>query len=369
VEKTMVSNSAMPQRSADVSLAPPSSRRSLLVNLLKYGLGLGLLAFVVAYNWSPNDKNGLAAAWQKYVIERQPLNYLPLLVAACICVPAVLLTYVRWYFLVRAQDLPFTLRSAVRLGLIGSALNTLLPGSIGGDVVKATCIAREQSRRTVAVATVLIDRAVGLWGLIWLVALLGGGFWAMGRLQGGSERILHTIVLGATGLVAATVLAWVLLGILPQHRADRFARRLEGIPRIGHSATEFWRAICVYRCKGWSIALALGLSLVGHVGFVFMFYFAAQTVGTRQDIPTVAEHFLTIPIGMTIEAGVPTPGGIGFGEGAYGTLYEFMGKPAVYGSLGCFFKRIIYWCIALIGYLVYVRMPYISPEEAFGITH
>ena len=40
--------------------------------------------------------------------------------------------------------------------------------------MKAAGIAREQSRRTVAVATVIMDRIIGLWGLCWLVALLGG---------------------------------------------------------------------------------------------------------------------------------------------------------------------------------------------------
>ena len=82
--------------------------------------------------------------------------------------------------LVRAQDLPFTLPNAMRLGLVAFFFNAFLPGSIGGDIVKAAFLAKEQSRRTVAVATVIIDRAVGLWGLFWLVALLGSVFWVAG---------------------------------------------------------------------------------------------------------------------------------------------------------------------------------------------
>ena len=42
-------------------------------------------------------------------------------------------------------------------------------------------VAREQSRRTVAVATVIMDRVIALWGLFWFVALLGGAFWLTGR--------------------------------------------------------------------------------------------------------------------------------------------------------------------------------------------
>lgn len=366
----MVSNHRITSPPADLRPASPRGRRGFILNLLKYGLGLGLLAFVIAYNWAPNSEHGLAAVWHKYVIERQPINVLPLVLATCICVPAILLTFIRWYILVRALALPFTVRAAVRLGLIGNALNVLLPGSVGGDVIKAACLAREQSRRTAAVATVLVDRAVGLWGLIWLVALLGSGFWIFGRLQGETAATLESIVTGAVGLVAVTTIVWILLGFLPQRRADRFAERLQGIPRVGHAVAEFWRAIWMYRCKGWSIAVALGMSLVGHVGFVLTFYFAAQTVCVKSEIPTMAEHFLTIPIGMAIESGFPTPSGVGGGEYVYGKLYELMGKPQVNGLLGCMVKRILYWGVAFIGYIAYLRMRHarrLAEEDALAV--
>ena len=53
----------------------------------------------------------------------------------------------------------------MRLGMIGIFWNTFLPGAVGGDIIKATFLAREQSRRTVAVATVIMDRALALWAL------------------------------------------------------------------------------------------------------------------------------------------------------------------------------------------------------------
>ena len=81
--------------------------------------------------------------------------------------------------LVRAVGLPFSRYDAVRLGLVGFYFNTFLPGAIGGDVVKAVEIARENSCRALAVATVLIDRIIGLWSLIWFVAIVGSAFWIL----------------------------------------------------------------------------------------------------------------------------------------------------------------------------------------------
>src|SRR6202040_2248363 len=139
------------------------------------GLGLGLLAWVILAYWhisSPDGQEvGLAGVLQRPV----DLPYLAL--AGVLALASVLLTFVRWYILVRAQDLPFTLPSALRLGMIGYYLSTFLPGAVGGDIIKAAFIAREQSRRTVAVTTVIMDRVMGLCGLIWLVALIGGYFW------------------------------------------------------------------------------------------------------------------------------------------------------------------------------------------------
>ena len=59
----------------------------------------------------------------------------------------------------------------MRIGLIGFFYNSVLPGSVGGDIIKAAAIAREQSRRTIAVATVIMDRVIALWGLVWFVAV------------------------------------------------------------------------------------------------------------------------------------------------------------------------------------------------------
>jgi uncharacterized protein (TIRG00374 family) len=331
-------------------------KKPVVLNGLKYGLGIGLLVYVVWTNWAPSPGQGLQAVVQKHFVEGEPINWLAFVLALLICLAGILLTLVRWYILVRAQNLPFTLSNAIRLGLVGFFLSTFLPGSVGGDIIKAAFIAKEQSRRTVAVSTVLIDRGVGLWGLCWLVALLGGVFWSRGLFEGTGAAALQSIVIFSGFICAATTLVWVLLGFLPEWRAQRFARRLTGIPKLGHSAAEFWRAVWMYRNRRKSIALALGLSLIGHVGFVLTFYYSALTLQASHEIPTVAEHFMIVPVGMAVQAGIPTPGGIGGGDYAYGKLYEWIGYPFANGVWGSFVKNVVTWMLALLGYIVYLRM-------------
>src|SRR5947209_2460421 len=246
----------------------------------------------------PGSDRGLEAVWNKHVVRGEPIHTGFLALAAAVLVASLALTVLRWYLLVRAVGLPFRLTDAFRLGLIGFFFNTFLPGSIGGDLVKAAGLARSQSRRTVAVATVIMDRAIALWALVWFVALFGGALWWLGMLDGAAAAVSHRIVIVAGVIVAASVLAWALLGLLPERRAEKFAGRLSRIPKVGHSAAEFWRAVWMYRCRQRSVAAALLLSWVGQVGFVFVFYFSARTLWDPQvgSIPSVAEHFLLVPI-------------------------------------------------------------------------
>ncbi|MBY0528455.1 MAG: flippase-like domain-containing protein [Gemmataceae bacterium] len=332
-------------------------KRTILINLAKYGLGIGLLAYVVWSNWGPGPNNSPGL---ERILTQGEIHTAPLVLALLIMAVSLPLSFVRWYVLVRAQALPFTLTNAMRLGLIGYFWNTFFPGSVGGDAVKAFCLAREQSRRTVAVATVLIDRAVGLWALFWFVALLGSVFWLAGDPALLAKDELKIIVLGAIGLVVFTSILWTALLLLPERRAERFAGRLGRLPKVGVAASEFWRAIWMYRFQQRAVVLALLMALVGHVGWILVFYYSAQIVslpGVEGQIPTATEHFVVVPIGMTVQALFPTPGGIGGGEYGYGRLYKMVGSSEGAGVLGSLVQRVITWLLALVGVLIYLRMP------------
>ncbi len=341
--------------------------KRILWNTFKYLLAIGLLTYVSWSNWSPTDKAGnalpgLKDVWEEHFVQGKPIHTEFLLLAAAVASAAVLLTFVRWYILVRAVDLPFTLLNALRLGLIGFFFNIFMPGSVGGDIIKAAFIARGQSRRTVAVATVLLDRALALWGLIWFVAGLGVLFWLLGALEGEAGEKLQWIVSIAAGIVGFTLFLCLILAVLPERRARRFAGRLTGIPLIGHSAAEFWRAVWMYRGRPLSVLAALLLSLVGHVGFVLTFYFSARTLFEASQIPTLREHFLIVPVGMVVQAIPLFPGGAGIGEAGYGWLYELLKSPSRSGILGSLVQRIVFWSLGLAGYLVYLRMrPALQP--------
>jgi hypothetical protein len=98
------------------------------------------------------------------------------------------------------------------------------------------------------------------------------------------------------------------------------------------------------------------MAMIGHVGFVLTFYCAALTFYQPDEVPSLQAHFLLVPVGMSIEAGFPAPGGIGGGEVAFGELYKRVNFPFDRGVLARLTKRAMDWILALVGYLVYLRM-------------
>ena len=146
------------------------------------------------------------------------------------CLAATIVTFFRWYLLVWALDIPFRVQDALRLGFIGYLFNYVAPGAVGGDLIKASMIAREQtSRRLAAVGTVFLDRVIGLMSLLFLGAIMM--LWptpiveapkfqyVVGIFQVGKPgfAIGHGIASLAEGFAAAFVRA---VGGDPEDRAD-----------------------------------------------------------------------------------------------------------------------------------------------------
>ena len=315
---------------------------------------------------------GLAYVWQRHVLEREPIHLGFLALGFLLGLTAVVLTFVRWYVLVRAQDLPFTIPDALRLGFIGFFFNAVMPGSVGGDIIKAAFLAREKpDRKTVAVATVIMDRVIALWALVCFVALSGSIFWAFGLLQGTGAEQSRMIVRVAAVIVTVSLSGWLLLGLMPVRWADRYANHLSRFPKVGSTLAEFWRAVWMYRCRQKSIAITLIITWTGHVFFVLYFYCSVRVLWDAGDpaqrIPTLAQHFLLVPIGLIIRAVPLLPGGVGIGELGYGLLYKWLGASESSGVLGSLVNRVCDWTIGIFGFIIYrhlrIKMPDITGIE------
>jgi uncharacterized protein (TIRG00374 family) len=313
----------------------------------KYLLAAGVLFYVVYSNWDGDD--GLNT------ILHRSISGSFLLLAILLHTSSQAACIVRWYLLVRAQDLPFTLLAAFRLGTLASLCNAFLPGAVGGDVVKAAALARGQSSKTIAVATVVMDRAMSLWGLVFIVAIVGGVCWGFDLLDEAALVPAQIVIAASASVVAVSGVTWFGMGLLSRQRAERIGLKLSATPKIGESLGQLWQAVWLYRWRPASVGNAILLTTFSNVCDVLAFYCYARTFWDGQGanpLPSVTDHFLLVPMGLVI-SGVPLfPGGAGIGEAGFGGLYVLFGSAQANGVLTSLVFRVNSWIIGIVGYLI-----------------
>ena len=322
-------------------------------NGFKYLLAIGLLTYVVWSNWSPTSKTGkplpgLKAVWDAHVLNRQPIHGDCLALAATLCLAAILLTFVRWYYLVRAQGLPFTMTNALRLGMVAFYFNIFLPGAVGGDIIKAAFIARGQSRRTVAVATVILDRVIALWGLFWFVALLGtfllalrcarrrsGRAFANHRRNRGRRRGPEPAVLSGPGPPAGAACRAFRGSSQPHPQSRTLCRRVLACGMDVPSPAE--------ECSARPAAFRRGACRL----CVDVLLLRAHAFGRGSDT-SVTRSFPDRARRHDCSSRAALPGSAGIAEWAFGWLYQMLHYPERNGILGSLVQRVIYWVLGLV---------------------
>src|SRR3954464_14659334 len=102
-----------------------------------------------------------------------------LLAALLIHASTIVVATWRWHLLLSAQRVHIATRKLFGSFLVASFFNNFLPSNIGGDVIRIRDTARPAGSKTLATAVVLVDRGLGLMGLV-LVAACGASLAAGG---------------------------------------------------------------------------------------------------------------------------------------------------------------------------------------------
>ncbi len=256
----------------------------------------------------------------------------------------------RWKLLLKAQDIDYSTHDAFALTMVGHFFNQFLLGTTGGDVVKAYSLAMEQrGKRSAAVMSVFVDRAVGLLVLVG-VALLAIPF--------NLERILaHPYLRYLAGMVVCVFVGSLVAGYFffsARIRSLRLVRSLlERLP-LRKVAGQISQAIYVYKLHPRVVIAAVLSSLGVHVLVVLMHLLLARAL-CSEEISWGAFFFLVPIAQIAIAIPLQPPGALGTGEWVYATLLPMAGVPENQGALVCILQRLVYYAWALLGCAYYLR--------------
>lgn len=287
--------------------------RRMLVVAVKLTLATAILGYLLV-------QVERQAGFQRLVHEPKAWH---LLAIGLLCVfVAAVLTFVRWHVLLTAVGLNFRLRDSLRLGALGFALNFVSLGSIGGDLFKAIFAAKDSpGRRTEAAATVVVDRLVGVVMMMTLASL--ATFIVDWSASPGPVRVLvQTIRLGTVGLLAGVALILA----FPALSGEEIRRFVHAIPLVGPTAARLIAMVSVYRDQKWRVLQACLIGVVSNSLFILSFYLIAQGLPVRA--PSLAQHFMIIPVANLAGAIPATPSGLGTMELAVDKLYQIAPGPS-----------------------------------------
>ena len=325
--------------------------KNILVTGLKFAIPTAIIAFLL-WRIEPEQWDALSG---------QPKHLGMLAAAVLVALTAISISFARWCVLVRCQEIEMTMVEAFRLGAIGFLLNFVSAGSVGGDLFKAFFLAkRSPGKRVEAVASVLVDRAVGLYGLLLMVAItllvtgvsgfqgadtvgedaVGGIIdmrrikWSVATLVGIGTIVLSILVLGGQGV-------------------DRLITWAGTFPVIGSLVTRVGRPLRMFHTHTIAFFLAVVMSLCVHALLVVSFYLVAR--GLYASPPTLAEHFVIVPISLIASALPVTPAGVGILEAAMEALYRIVpaSKTNASGTLVALVFEIVKVLIAVLGTVFY----------------
>ncbi len=199
------------------------ARLGKVIGYLKWPAGLLILGFLIYKNRSIFDD-----------FSQEDIQWSYLLVAFVLCFVSIVLTFIRWYILVRVLDFPFRLRDALRLGFVSYAFNYIMPGSAGGDIVKAAMIANEhRSRKSAAASTVIMDRLLGMHALF-----IAGSIASLFQYEFimGSAELKAVCAFLWVGAIGGAVGIW--LSLHPLFLRSRFIMYFTKIKKVGHIVEE-----------------------------------------------------------------------------------------------------------------------------------
>ncbi len=312
-----------------------SSLRRLATYLLKASVGIGLLGVAIWFNREQIDE----------VRQRRPdlslftFGFLLYLAGA-------LLAYIRWFILVRTLGLPLRFWVAMQLGFIGTLFNIVIPGAVGGDVIKATYLLKLQSKKTQSAACIAIDRIIGLLGLFILGSIAGVVGW------NNLEPEVRWLV-GIVGFFTVATAGVLVVAFTPMIYRP-IARRLSSRPKLAHSLQEFAEMGAAYRRRLPIVLGTLLMATLTHVLNVYGFYLLGKAM--FPDVPGMDQHLLIVPL-VLFSTAIPLPfGALGVAENVSDLLFRLANYEG--GALAMMAFHVCQYIgsfLSLFVYLTYTR--------------
>lgn len=258
----------------------------------------------------------------------------------------------RWQMILRIQGLELKYSRVGAIAFIGMFFNTFMLGSTGGDVIKAWYVAHEtHHKKAEAVATVVVDRVIGLMGLFVIALLMMGAYY---------HRVFDDLRLRTFAVITLAAVVFTVGGtIIAFWRgfADKiFGLRgwLQKMPRYD-TLRRLVEACRVYATHPKLVGQTLFLTFGVHGFSMLSIVLIGRGMGIHTDNGMI-DYFLYLPIINSVTAIPISISGFGVRELMYAEMF---------GEVGVTQSQAV--ALSLLGYLATLFWSLVG--SVFYLTH
>ena len=278
------------------------------------------------------------------------LHWQILVAGASINAVNLFLTNERWMMFLKAQSLKLHRAMVLKLSLIGLFFNFIVPGGVGGDIVKGFYASTQTpDARLKTAVTVAMDRLIGLYSMILmaLAALLAEHELAFSH----KELIFVFVFLAAVG-VAFSVF-WALVFSKRIGSLDFIEKILIRLPK-GHHLQRLFHSFNAYSDQKGLFFRSVLMSFASQSTIIFFFISIGHFLGFELSLAT---YFFVVPIGFMVTAVPISPAGVGVGQAAFYYLFNLAsGTVSSIGTVTITALQLFQFAFGLIGALFYISM-------------
>jgi hypothetical protein len=257
-------------------------------------------------------------------------------VAAFVVSQAILAS--RWWLLLRTQGIRIPIWAAIKLHFLGLFYNNAMPGSVGGDLIRAWYVTKHTEKKFEAVLSIFVDRFVGLLSSLMMAAFC-------------YFILLRDVNLGLSQKMASGILMWAaiavavvigLIAVLPAGRGLLAKAYLQGVMFV----KKLWTAAVLYGRNPLTILAAFGLTFILQGIVITGFWLIGRQIGIEAS---VKYYFVFFPLTWGLGAIPVSVGGAGVVEGGLAGLFVLAGVEAEQALAIALCQRAVWIVAALPG--------------------
>jgi uncharacterized protein (TIRG00374 family) len=324
--RAAVSNTNTNSRT-DASTDPAGGVSGLLSSRwLRLAVAAGLLAYFLWVSHPADIWSALrgARAW-------------PILAAVALTLFDRSLMAYRWLVLLRPvpREQRPSLPRIMRIFFVSTFMGTFLPASVGGDVVRAWALSREQVPMSLSAASVAMDRALGVVSILVL-----GAASLLAAPEQAPPGVTAIVALGAVGCMG---LAAVIFSNRVAHLVAALLERLPGAT-VRRLAGKLLDAVREYRFHHGALANVLA----GSIGVQVLRVLQAWLLGVGLGLGApLAAYFVYIPLILLVMLLPITVNGLGTSQAAFVWCFGAIGVAAA----DAFALSILFVALGVVGNL------------------